>query len=127
MERSYLHVYLFLEKKKNNNRQEKVLFIDATDQIYTGRAQNFLKIEHIKSIFNQYLSFKDFDNYSKVVSLKTIKKNEYTLNIPLYVEKKIKYNFKSTVEEFSDLKNIWNKSVKAEDEFKNLVNKFINE
>ena len=34
---------------------------------------------------------------------------------------------KSTVEEFSDLKNIWNKSVKAEDEFKNLVNKFINE
>ena len=118
---------LIFRKKKNNNRQEKVLFIDATDQIYAGRAQNFLKIEHIKSIFNQYLSFKDFDNYSKVVSSKTIKKNEYTLNIPLYVEKKIKYNFKSTVEEFSDLKNIWNKSVKAEDEFKNLVNKFINE
>jgi len=116
---------LIFKKNKKSNKKNKIFFIDASDQIQIGRAQNFLEKEHIEQIFKWFGDYKDIENYSRVVSIDEIKKNDYNLNIPLYVEKIIDDNLPSADEALSDLKIAWNDSLEAENKFKELLNEFI--
>ena len=116
---------LIFKKKKEQHKKEKVFFIDASDQIRVGRAQNYLEPEHIKKIFEQYCAYEDIENYSKIASMEDIKANQYSLNIPLYVEKIIEDNLLSVEEALSDLKIAWNNSLESEKKFKDLLKKFI--
>ena len=115
---------LIFRKKKEQHKKGKVFFIDASDQIRVGRAQNYLEQEHINKIFEQYCAYKYVENYAKIALIEEIKLNEYSLNINLYVEKKIKYNLPSAEKALSDFKIAWNKSLEAEKKFKDLLKKF---
>ncbi|MBN2442567.1 MAG: N-6 DNA methylase [Spirochaetales bacterium] len=112
-------------QKKPPRKKGKVLFIDASDQIRTGRAQNFLEPEHVKKIFTWYKNYKDVDNYVKVASTDDLKENDYNLNIPLYVEKIIEDDLPSVEEALAGLKEAWDESLKAEDRFKKILKGFI--
>lgn len=116
---------LIFRSEKAKARRKKVLFIDGSDQIRVGRAQNFLEKEHVERIFNWYSSFKDVENSVKVASIEMIKENDYNLNIPLYVEKVIEDNLPSVEVALSELKEAWNKSLEAEEKFKKVLNEFI--
>jgi len=71
---------------KATARQNKVLFINGDAEFYEGRAQNFLHPEHIEKIVTAYENFKDIPNFATVVSKKTLKDNEYNLNIRRYAD-----------------------------------------
>lgn len=116
-------IMVFKQKKKPGQKGE-VVFIDASDQIRVGRAQNFLEPDHVDRIFKWYKSFKDVENYVKVASLEEIKENDYNLNIPLYVEKIIEDNLPSVEEALADLKKAWDASLKAEEKFKKVLEGF---
>jgi type I restriction enzyme M protein len=117
-------VMVFRKQKKEHHR-EKILFIDASDKIRVGRAQNFLMPEHVTQIYNWYKDFEDVENYVKLASHKEVKENDYNLNIPLYVEKIIEDNLPSVEEALADLKKAWNESLEAEEKFKNILKEFI--
>lgn len=107
--------------------KNKVLFIDASDQVRVGRAQNFLESKHVDQIYNWYKNKEDVENYVKLVSIEEdIKENEYNLNIPLYVEKIIEDDLPSVEEAMEDLKQAWNDSIKAEEKFKKILEEFTN-
>jgi type I restriction enzyme M protein len=116
---------LIFRSEKAKARRKQVLFIDGSDQIRLGRAQNFLEKEHVERIFNWYSAFKDVENSVKVASMEMIKENDYNLNIPLYVEKVIEDNLPSVEEALAELKKAWNKSLEAEEKFKKVLNEFI--
>lgn len=116
---------MVFKREKDVTKKQKVLFIDASEQIRTGRAQNFLEEEHIKQIFEWYTHFEDVENYVKVASLEDIQENDYNLNIPLYVEKIIEDDLPTVEEAMADLKAAWEASQKAEKNFKNILKKFI--
>lgn len=80
---------LVLRANKTDEKEGKVLFIDASDQIRVGRAQNYLDQEHVDRIYDWYSDFKNVKDHVKVVTLKDIETNEWSLNIPLYVGKSI--------------------------------------
>ena len=109
---------MVFKQSKEARKIGKVMFIDASDQIRVGRAQNYLEYENINQIFNWLKEYKDVENYVKIVSLREIEENEYNLNIPLYVEKIIEDNLPSVEEAFTHLKSAWNESQKAEEDFK---------
>jgi type I restriction enzyme M protein len=115
---------LIFKKKKEEHKKNKVFFIDASDQIRVGRAQNYLEPENIKKIFEIYSAYKDFENIAKISSIENIKANEYSLNISLYVEKIIEDNLPSAEEALSNLKKAWNESLIAEKKFKDLMKEF---
>jgi len=117
---------LVFKKKKDKTKKNKILFVDASDQIRVGRAQNFLEKENVQQIYDWYLSFKDVENYVKVVDMKLIIENDYNLNIPLYIEKTIEDNLPSVEEAMIQLKAAWENSQKAEEKFKKLLNQYIN-
>lgn len=116
---------MVFKKQKETKKKNKILFIDASDQIRVGRAQNFLEQEHVKQIYNWFNAFKDVENYVKVATKEDLEENDYNLNIPLYVEKIIEDNLPSVEEALADLKVAWAESLKAEKQFKNVLKKFI--
>lgn len=116
---------LIFRSEKTKARKKKVLFIDGSDQIRVGRAQNFLEKEHVERIFNWYSKFKDVENSVKVASMEMIKENDYNLNIPLYVEKVIEDNLPSVEVALTELKEAWNKSLASEEKFKKILSEFI--
>jgi type I restriction enzyme M protein len=116
---------LILKKKKEIHKKNKVFFIDAFDQIRIGRAQNYLEYEHVNKIYRLYKDYKNIDNLSKVVSIEDIKKNEYSLNIPLYIRKNIEDNLPSLSSAISDFEKIWKKSLNSEKLFLKTLQKFM--
>jgi type I restriction enzyme M protein len=116
---------MIFRQNKEEAKKGKVLFIDASDQVRVGRAQNYLEPEHVNQIFKWYKSFENVDNFSKIASQEDLKENDYNLNIPLYVEKVIEDNLPSVEEALSDLKTAWNECLKAEEKFKTILKDFI--
>jgi type I restriction enzyme M protein len=115
---------LIFRAKKEARKAKKVLFIDAADQIRTGRAQNFLEEEHITNIFQWYAGWNDVKDHVKVITLEQIRQNDYNLNIPLYVEKEVIDNLPSLEEALHDLKESARKASEAEQHLKQLLINF---
>jgi type I restriction enzyme M protein len=118
-------VMVFKNDKVSTNK-DKVLFIDASDQIRVGRAQNFLESENVIQIFEWFNAYVDVDNHVKVATIDDIRENDYNLNISLYVEKIIQDNLPSVEEALAELKTAWDKSLKADEKFKIILKEFIN-
>lgn len=116
---------LVFKQVKEAKKKKKVLFIDASDQIRVGRAQNFLEPEHVQQIHSWFTRYQDVENYVKLAGLEELEENDYNLNIPLYVEKVIEDNLPSVEEALADLKKAWQESLEAEEKFKRILKKFI--
>lgn len=116
---------MVFKQNKETTKKDKILFIDASDQIRVGRAQNFLEPQHVTQIFDWYTAYQDVENYVKVASINDLEENDFNLNIPLYVEKIIEDNLPSVEEALDDLKNAWKASQEAEKKFKQILKDFI--
>jgi type I restriction enzyme M protein len=115
---------LIFRQNKETAKKKKVLFIDGSDQVRVGRAQNYLEYNHVKQIYDWIKAFENVENYVKVVTYDDIAENDFNLNIPLYVEKIIEDNLPSVDEALSDLKCAWEESQKAEERFKQILKEF---
>ncbi|MCG7813500.1 SAM-dependent methyltransferase, partial [Alteromonas sp. MCA-1] len=116
---------MVFKQNKSADKKGKVQFIDASDQIRVGRAQNFLEPHHVQQIYDWYHNYQDVENYVKVASMDEIKDNDFNLNIPLYVEKVIEDNLPSVEEAMADLKQAWQASLEAEEKFKAVLKGFL--
>ncbi len=116
---------MVFRQNKEPERKGKILFIDASDQIRTGRAQNFLEPEHVERIHNWLREYADVENYVKIATMDELAENDFNLNIPLYVEKIIEDNLPSVEEALADLKQAWQASVAAEKRFTKILQGFI--
>ena len=116
---------MVFKQNKETEKKRKVLFIDASEQIRVGRAQNYLEPEHVQQIFTWYRNYADVENYVKVASMDDLAENDFNLNIPLYVEKIIEDDLPSVAEAMSDLKQAWQESLAAEEKFKSILKGFL--
>ena len=116
---------LVFKKAKDEARKNKVLFIDGSDQIRVGRAQNYLEPEHVQQLFTWFLNGAEVENYVHLAEMAEIQENDFNLNIPLYVEKIIEDNLPSVEEALADLKEAWSESQTAEEKFKQILKGFI--
>ena len=116
---------MVFQQHKSSDKKGKVLFIDASDQIRVGRAQNHLEPKHVQQIHEWYQAFEDVENHVKVALLKDLDENDCNLNIPLYVEKIIDNNLPSVDEAMANLKEAWQASRKAENSFKAVLERFL--
>lgn len=101
---------------KKNRGDEGVLIIDASKGFVKDGKQNRLRACDIKRIADTYRERKTVEGYSRVVSRDEIRRNEYNLNIPRYVdssERAAKYDIYSTMfggipnAEIADLGAYW--------------------
>ncbi len=71
---------------KKLDRRGKVLFINAINEVERKNAQSYLTDAHINKIANAYAEYKDNDGFAKVVTIKDIEENNFSLSIPLFVK-----------------------------------------
>ncbi|MBD2774317.1 HsdM family class I SAM-dependent methyltransferase [Iningainema tapete] len=71
---------------KPEQRRGKVLFINADAEYQAGRAQNFLKPEHIQKIVSTFAAFVDVPRYAAVVTKDELAANDYNCNIRRYAD-----------------------------------------
>jgi type I restriction enzyme M protein len=71
--------------RKPKERRNKILFINAVNEVTRERAQSFLTDEHIRRIVDAYRAFDDEDGFAQVVSNDEIREKGSNLSIPLYV------------------------------------------
>ncbi|QIR41637.1 SAM-dependent DNA methyltransferase [Tolypothrix sp. PCC 7910] len=67
-------------------RQGKVLFINADAEYYAGRAQNYLRPEHIEKICWVFENFVALPGYSAVVTKEKLAEEDYNCNIRRYAD-----------------------------------------
>ena len=72
---------------KEDKRQNKVLFINAVDEVVKKKTQSELSSDHIKKIASAYRLFEDVSGFARVVEQSEIATNSYSLSIPIYVDK----------------------------------------
>lgn len=104
---------MVLKKKRGN---EGVLIIDASKGFIKDGKQNKLRACDVKKISDTYRERKEIPGYSRVITRDEIRRNEYNLNIPRYVdssEAPVKYDIYSTMfggipnNEIADLVKYW--------------------
>ena len=73
---------------KPADRRGQVLFINADAEFHAGRAQNYLRPEHVEKIVSTFDRFEDVPGYARRVSLEEIGSpaNDWNLNIRRYVD-----------------------------------------
>jgi type I restriction enzyme M protein len=113
-------ILVFRETKPQDHRQ-KVLFIDASREFKTGRAQNELLPEHVSFIHRWYDGYKDVEGLCRVVMLDEIRENDFNLNIPRYVEPVIEEETMTVDEAIANLKESLAAAYAAEDRLKELL------
>ena len=71
---------------KKTDRIGKILFINAVNEVERKNGQSALTDRHIQKIAEAYTNYREADAFAKVVTIKDIERNNFSLSIPLYVE-----------------------------------------
>ena len=94
--------------KKNRNKEDNILFIDASQEFEKTNNQHKLTDYNINKIVNIYKNKSEINRYSHNASISEIKDNDYNLNIKRYVNtfvEKDQINIKESVNEIASLEN----------------------
>ncbi len=72
-------------RNKPTDRKGKILFIDAKNKVTRKNAESYLEPHHIEEIVRAYNSNSNISGFSSVVDVNTVKSNENSLTIQMYV------------------------------------------
>ena len=72
--------------KKSPERRNKILLINAVDEITRKNTQTYLEDKHVCKIVDAYNSFCDIDGFAKIVDEDDVSKNNYRLTVHQYVK-----------------------------------------
>jgi type I restriction enzyme M protein len=73
---------------KPTDRRGRVLFINADAEFHAGRAQNYLRPEHVEKVVSTFDRYQEIPGYARSVPLDEISSeaNDFNLNIRRYVD-----------------------------------------
>jgi len=100
---------LVCNKGKKKDRREKILFINAVNEVKRESAFSFLTDAHITKIHKAFVDFKNVNGFAKVASIKDVLANNGNMAISLYAH--ALENGKQDVKEagLTDLVKDWQK------------------
>ena len=78
-------IIMVINKSKPEERQGKILLINASKLFMKGRPKNFLPDESIKQIADSYLNWEEVEGISKIITNGEAARNDYNLSPSRYV------------------------------------------
>ena len=76
---------MFMRKNKPAQMWRHVMIVNGAEQFEEGRAQNYLRKNHIDALTAAYSGMADVDRLAAMVSVEDIAANDFNLNITRYV------------------------------------------
>jgi len=114
---------LVFNKKKPEERKNKILLINATKEFVPGKPQNTLGKENIKKIVNVYREFKEIEGLSKIINLQDAAKTDYNLSPSRFVSVIEKEEYRPIEKITKELSQIEDEKQKVEGELKRILGK----
>jgi type I restriction enzyme M protein len=114
---------LIFKHKKLKHEKGNVLIINASEIYQPGRAQNYLRENHVNEILQLYQNRKDKQHFSKIVKLSDIEKQDWNLSVFRYIEPKQKEKNITLKQTSSDLKTSIEAFEKSELEVERILQK----
>lgn len=99
-------IVLFLNKKKDKSKKNKVLLINASKEFQKGQPKNFIPEENQNKIVDAYLSWKEIEKFSKVIDKDEIVKNDYNLSPTRYIHTAEEETYRPIGEILEELKEL---------------------
>jgi type I restriction enzyme M protein len=113
---------LICRTNKRPEQRNKILFINAVNEVKAETGTSYLKDEHIEKISNAYHDYKDIEGFAKIVSRDEIIKNNSNLNISFYISNVSNYRDEKTDVDMNELISDWKKSSESlRDSFKEIL------
>lgn len=76
---------LFCNRNKPANKKNKVIFINAVNEVTRKNAESFLEIHHIDKILQAFHAAEDIHQFKQTVKVEDIASNEFDISIQKYV------------------------------------------
>lgn len=77
---------LLLNKNKPPARKGKIVLVNGSDHVVSGKNQNSLSALNVTTLAAAFGGFKDVERLAKVVTLDEVGKNDFNLNLTRYVQ-----------------------------------------
>src|SRR5215207_8276624 len=77
---------LILNRKKPENRKNKIILIYAARDYEEGKVRNKLRKSNIQKIVSAFKNYTDIDKYCHIADFEELQENEFNLNVPRYVD-----------------------------------------
>jgi type I restriction enzyme M protein len=115
---------IIFNKNKPSERRNKIIFINASNEYVphpSVRRLNSLSKENINKIVEAYRKFADIGGFSRVVDISEIRKNDYNLNVTLYVTPVEEKEQIDISQEFQELMKIEGERKKVTEDLKQIL------
>jgi type I restriction enzyme M protein len=102
-------VIIVFNKSKPEERKRKVIFINASNEYKPHpevRRLNILGEDNIEKIVKAYREYIEIPRFSKIATIEEIRKNDYNLNVTLYVTPLGEIERIDILKEYEELKRI---------------------
>jgi type I restriction enzyme M protein len=116
-------IVLFLNKKKDSGRKNKIILINASKEFQKGQPKNFIPDENQNKIVDAYLNWKEIEKLSKVISIDDIIKNDFNLSPTRYIHTADEEIYRPIGEILEDLKELEQEQKDIDKELKNIFQK----
>jgi len=116
-------IVLFLNKKKDKSKKNKVLLINASKDFQKGQPKNFIPEENQNKIVDAYLNWKEVEKFSKVIDKDEIVKNDYNLSPTRYIHTAEEETYRPIGEILEDLKELEQEQKEIDKELKDIFQK----
>lgn len=112
---------LICRSKKDYKLKNKIIFINAVNEVTRKNAESFLEPVHIEKIISAYKKKSDVEGFCKLVTISDIKQRNFILSISLYINLRQKSNVPTFNNALNSWNNIHNKLIEELNNFKELL------
>ncbi len=116
-------IVLFLNKKKDKAKKNKVLLVNASKEFQKGQPKNFIPDENQNKIVDAYLNWKETERFSKIIDKDEIVKNDYNLSPTRYIHTAEEETYRPIGEILEDLKELEQEQKEIDKELKDIFQK----
>ncbi len=117
---------IVFNKNKPKERQEKILLINASKELVSGKPQNSLGKENIKKVVDTYRNFKETKNFSKIIVKKNIEEADFNLSPSRFVSVMDEEKYRPIGRIYTDLQKIEVERSKTEKNIEKILKKIKN-
>ena len=112
---------MICRSQKAPERKNRIIFINATDQVAKQGTESYLTDENIKTIRDAYFGYHDIDHFCSVQSIDEVLENSGSLRVQLYVKQESTEFEIELVSYENAIKNWEDSSVRMHKYYENLV------
>lgn len=108
---------------KPTERRNSIIFISAEHEYEELKRQNILSDNNIAKIVDAYKNYRGIEKFCRVVTLKEIESNDYSLNFSLYLDTKSKIETVDIVKTLEKIQNLKNEREELVEEIAKIITK----